>query len=357
MRTESETKPHSTRDRWPRAMGALVALCGMLAGVSCSDLGDIDSTIDGLWRSHGHTRPAGDELDRYLRRCVTGRGTDSSPLYGVAGYRTLARGYFTAEGPQWRAATNDLVFTEPQNGTILRYNALSGRVSVLESGLLQATGLALAPNGEIIAAEMVGRRITQIHADGTRQVLAETFDGYELNSPNDLTVRADGTIYFTDPPFGDIRPAVRRMPYNAVWRLAPDGTLMPEWRGDIDATRPNGIALTSDDRTMYVTDTGRQLVMAFDVDPVTGALSGERIFVASTEGTPDGIAVDTAGNVFVATVAGVQAFAPDGTLWGTLPIGPSRATNLTFGGAHGLSMFVTTQESLVRVEMCIPGRL
>jgi gluconolactonase len=274
----------------------------------------------------------------------------------VSGYRTLASGYTTAEGPQWRPATNDLVFTEPPSGTILRFDPLSGVVSVLDSDLLQATGLSLAPTGELVVAEMVGRRITQIHADGTRQVLAESFDGYELNSPNDVVVRSDGTIYFTDPPFGDIRPGVRRMPYNAVWRLTPDGTLSSDWRGDIDTTRPNGIAFTADERTLYVSDTGRQLVLAFDVDPTSGALSGERVFVPATEGTPDGVAVDTAGNVFVATVVGVQAFAPDGTLWGTIGVGSSRATNMAFGGDHGLSLFVTTQESLVRVEMCIPGR-
>ena len=181
-------------------------------------------------------------------------------------------------------------------------------------------------------------------------MIASAYDGTPLNSPNDVAVRSDGNIYFTDPPYG-IDEGDRELSFNGVFRVAPGGTLTAEWEGAL-STRPNGVALSPDEAVLYVSDTTGP-VRAYDV-ATDGSLSAERVF-ASGVSNGDGLCMDQDGNLFVTAATGVVAFAPDGSSWGTIAV-PQAPANCTFGGADRKTMYITARTGLYAVTMVIAGR-
>ena len=156
--------------------------------------------------------------------------------------------------------------------------------------------------------------MTRTESDGTVTPIAEQFEGSRLNQPNDIVVRSDGTIYFTDPLYGDYQP---ELDFRGVFRISPDGGLTAEHRAD-PAEAPNGVALSPDESQLYVANWADDLVWVFDV-AADGSLSEPRTFVNTGDG-PDGMAVDISGNLFVATGEGIEVFAPDGTSWGVIAV-------------------------------------
>ncbi|MEY2459792.1 MAG: gluconolactonase, partial [Acidimicrobiaceae bacterium] len=216
-------------------------------------------------------------------------------------------------------------------------------------------GLALDPQGRLLAAETQTRRITRTEADGKVNSIVDQFKGKRFNEPNDIAVRSDGTIYFTDPLFGQ---GSTELDFHGVFRIAPDGNLTAERRGAISES-PNGVALSPDEKRLYMADTQAQRMLVFDV-AADGSLSEARRF-ASTQGYPDGMAVDAAGNVFVASVrVGIEVFAPDGTARGTIPLpnpglGERQPTNCAFGGADARTLYITAKGVLYRVKLQQPG--
>src|SRR5262249_41654105 len=145
---------------------------------------------------------------------------------------------------------------------------------------------------------------------GTTAV-ASTFEGKRLNSPNDVIVAEDGTIYFSDPPYG-IQDAQRELDFCGVFRVAPGGALTAEYRGAL-TTRPNGVGLSPDGQTLYVADTSDGKLYRYPIQ--AGGALGTRAVFAQTSGNPDGFAIDIAGNVFVSTITGIEAFSPSGMRW------------------------------------------
>lgn len=276
-----------------------------------------------------------------------------NPLEGIGVVELVRAGFMFTEGPQWRPREGDLLFSDIPGDTIHRVQEPMA-VSVFRRPSSNSNGLAIDEMGRLVAAEHGSRSVTRTRADGTRETLARDFmEGgtlRRLNSPNDLVVRSDGTLYFTDPPYG-IMAAEQELSFNGVFRRAPSGALSAEWRGS-RASRPNGIALSPDERTLYVTDTADGTVRAFDV-AADGALSRERTLL-STSGNPDGMAVDRDGNLFVTTRTGVQVFSSSGRLWGTISI-PMQPANCAFGGADGRTLYVTARSGLYRVRMARPG--
>jgi gluconolactonase len=279
----------------------------------------------------------------------------------------LATGFQFTEGPVWVPAEQALLFSDPNDNTIYRWSEDAGvsifRVksgySGFDIGLYHqpgSNGLALDPQGRLTIAEHGNRRISRLEKNGVVTVLADRFQGKRLNSPNDLVYRSDGTLYFTDPPFG--LPKVfddprKELAFSGVYRLK-DGRL------DLmatDFTGPNGLAFSPDERLLYVTnwDDRKKVVMRYDVSP-TGDVSGGRVFLDMTrapgEEALDGVKVDGDGNLFVSGPGGLWIIAPDGTHLGTLKL-PEQAANLAWGDADGKSLYLTARTSVYRLRTAI----
>ncbi len=285
---------------------------------------------------------------------------------------TLAEGFAWAEGPVWRRDGGDLLFSDVPRNTIHRWKAgeplavflrPSGYTGPTPPGReLGSNGLTLDAGGALVMADHGNRQIARLDdALATKTTLADRFEGKRLNSPNDLVYRANGDLYFTDPPFGlrglHADPA-KELPHAGVYRLTPGGqlTLLTA-----ELRFPNGIAFSPDERTLYVTnaDAARAVVMAFDV-AADGALARGRVFFDATplvragaRGVPDGLRVDHAGHLFVAGPGGVLVLSPQGRHLGTILTGRPTA-NCAFGD-DGSSLYVSAGDRLLRVRVRTRG--
>ena len=207
----------------------------------------------------------------------------------------------------------------------------------------EANGLALDPQGRLLAAEAQARRVTRTEADGTVTPIADRFEGHRLNQPNDIVVRSDGTVYFTDPTFGDPAVAAAELDFRGVFRISPTGELTAERRGSVEEA-PNGVALSPDERRLYVSDYTGDRVWLFDV-AADGSLSEARPFLQAAR--PDGLAVDLDGNLFVAADDGVAVFARDGKPGASSPCQrfPPSAPSAARGRR---TLYITPRDSLYR---------
>jgi gluconolactonase len=278
--------------------------------------------------------------------------SESGPLVGLGEVELVEGGgleFIELEGPQWIPDDGVLLFSDVSANTIYQVR-VDDEITVFRMPSHYSNGLAVDPEGRLIAAESGTRRVTRTERDGTLTPIAERFEGARLNQPNDIAIRSDGTIYFTDPLFGD--PGQAELDFRGVFRISPDGRLTTERRGDTSEA-PNGVALSPDESQLYVTDFADSLVRVFDV-ALDGSLSEARELV--TVAGPDGMAVDKAGNLFVASYSGggIEVFAPGGELWGTIDVAGS-PSNCAFGGADGRTLYITTGSELYRVTLAHPG--
>lgn len=299
-----------------------------------------------------------------LAALVLGLATDlaaasgADPLDGVPGSASLvATGFVFTEGPVWDDARGGLVFSDFGDP----FSACLGKIRLYRDGLgvsllfnpsCNANGLALDGAGDLIAAEHGSRSVTRRPAGGGPKVsLASSYLGVPFNAPNDVAVRSDGTIYFTDPDF--VKPAPPVLGFNGLYRIrSRTGSVKLE--AVIDS--PNGVALSPDERTLYVTNQDLDQVLAFDVLK-GGRLVNQRVFARGTP-SADGMTVDRDGNLFVATSSGgagaVLVFAPDGSYWGAIAVAePTR--NCAFGRTDRKTLFITAGVSIYAVELPIPG--
>lgn len=277
-----------------------------------------------------------------------------NPLLGVGAVTQVQDQFSFLEGPLWIPGPDVLLFSDVIAGRIHRLTPPNA-VDVFRDPSDIANGLALDPIGRLLMAEHESRSVTRMATSGGAvTVLATTYQGLRFNSPNDVTSRSDGIIYFSDPPYGlGARP--REIPFNGLFRMVLTGTVATvtaEWEGDV-ATRPNGVVLSNDERTLFMADTANDAIMAFDVAPISGGLSNPRVFV-QTANEPDGMAIDLDGNLLVSTGSGVQAFSPTGQLWGLLPV-PRVPANIAWGDADRQTLYITATSVLYRVRMAIPG--
>jgi gluconolactonase len=288
----------------------------------------------------------GDDRPRDGSIIVLHDSNQDGPLAGIGEVEQVDTGFMFLEGPQWIADDGLLLFSDIPADTIYQL-APPSTVTEFRSPSGNSNGLGLLPDGRLLAAEHGGRRVS-IDYDTT---LAGDYLGDTLNSPNDVIARSDGTVYFTDPPYG-IDEQDRELDFMGVFRVTPDGEeITAEWMGPLSA-RPNGIALSPDESILYVADT-IGVLRAYDVDATDGTLSGERV-VSDEVPQADGMAVDDDGNLFVTTADGVRVLAPDGTIWGTIEIGEVPA-NCAFGGPELRTLYVTARTSLYRVDLANPG--
>ncbi len=278
----------------------------------------------------------------------------ANPVTGAGSYQFIQGGFRFLDGPEWSAVDQRLFFCDWGAGGDVIYQ-YDGTVTMFRMPGRQSAGLALDPStGDLIAAEMDTRRITRTPSGGAAASLVERYQGNLFNGPNDVVVRSDGTIYFTDPPYGLMgRP--RELGFNGLFRIPTASTAaVLEWQGDQFQDEPNGVELSPDEMRLYVSNTTRNEVSVFDVMP-DGSLANRRQF-AQTLSIPDGMAIDADGNLYVAARDGIQVFRPDGTAWGTIANPPGvRGTNLVFGGSNLRTVFLTTPTDLYRFQGAVAG--
>ena len=279
----------------------------------------------------------------------------------------LAGDFVFTEGPVWVQRGSYLLFSDLRSNRIHRWDERSGLSTVMDSVFMGeyppgssvgSNGLTIDSQGRLVLMEHGNRRISRIESDGTVTVLAESYLGSRLNSPNDGTFRSDGSLYFTDPPYGlagqENDPA-RELEFNGIYRLSPDGELTLLEAGQ---TRPNGIAFSPDERTLYVanSDGGNKVWIAYPVLE-DGTLAEGRVFfdvnAETSTGAADGIKVDRAGNIFATGPGGVWIFDPTGKHLGTIQ--PDEVPANVAWGDDGSTLYMTTRTGLYRIRLTTSG--
>ena len=256
------------------------------------------------------------------------------------------------EGPVWYP-DGYLLFSDIPGNTIYKWTP-DGVVETFRSPSGHSNGLTFDRQGRLIACEHSNRRVTRTELDGTIVTLADKYDGKRLNSPNDAVVKSDGSIYFTDPPYGlDNFTAWKELNFDGVYRITPDGELLLLVD---DFERPNGLAFSPDETTLYVNDTLRKHIRAFDVG-MDGSISNGRVLIEMEEpepGGPDGMKVDSQGNIYCTGPGGIWVIAPGGKRLGRMAI-PELPANFAWGDADWKTLYIAARSSIYCLQLLIPG--
>ena len=260
-----------------------------------------------------------------------------------------------AEGPLWWKEGGYLLFSDINASKRLKYTPGQG-VTLFKEPTNRANGLTRDLQGRLLAAEHDTRRVTRQELDGSITVIANSFQGRRLNRPNDVIVKSDGTIYFTDPN-GPWTPEQWDLTHTGVYRVSPDlGTLTLLVN---DFIVPNGLAFTPDEKLLYVNDSRRGHIRAFELQPNgTLAKQSDRVFAdlrGAEPGVPDGMKVDTAGNVYCGGSGGLYILDPTGKKLGRIVHGYAATTNLAFGGDDWKTLYFTSRNQLASVKLKIAG--
>jgi gluconolactonase len=261
----------------------------------------------------------------------------------------VATGFKFTEGPMWHP-DGYLVFSDIPANTIYRLTEDGAEVFRKPSG--NSNGLTFDLKGRLLACEHGNRRVSRARGDGEVVAVATHYEGKRLNSPNDLVVRSDGSIYFTDPPYG-VQKEDRELDFQGVYRVDPKGNLTLLVTG---FAKPNGLAFSPDEKVLYIADTQKNHVRAFDMTE-DGLLEDGRVFVETEEPDrlgADGMKVDVRGNLYVTATDGVRIYSPKGEHLETIEM-PQRPANLCFGPPEGKTLYITAQSSVYKVAVRNPG--
>ena len=285
-----------------------------------------------------------------------------------AAIQEISDGHKWTEGPAWDKKNNALLFSDIPNNRICKWDAVSGKVSdfmkpsgydgpknkfTKEPG---TNGLWFLPDGRLMACDHGNRRIYRLEEDGSKTTLVERFETKRFNSPNDLVRASDGTIFFTDPPYGLIDESVREMEWHGVYRLSPDGSVALLTK---EFTRPNGIGLSPDDKTLYVaqSDKEKPIYQSFQVNEDRSLSNGKILLdvkpLTNDPGLPDGMTIDRSGNLWATGPGGVLIITPAGKLLGRIMMGKP-AANCTFG-EDGSTLFITSSNFVCKVKTKTKG--
>jgi len=258
----------------------------------------------------------------------------------------VATGYAFAEGPAW-SPLGFLIFSDIPNNKLLKF--MPGEPpSVFRENSNGANGNRFDAQGRLYTCESHSRRVTRTDKKGKVEILADHWQGKRFNAPNDLSVRKEGDVYFTDPAFGNEQDT-RELDFFGVYHISRKGELevIAKPKG-----RPNGIALAPDGRTLYVSNSDEKNVRAYDLDK-NGAASNERTLISGMEGVPDGICIDQKGDLYVAANQ-IQVYSPDGKPLGMIQT-QETPSNCSFGDPDLGSIYITARTSLYRARLDVKG--
>jgi len=282
-----------------------------------------------------------------------------------AAVERLATGFRWAEGPVWFGDGRFLLWSDLPNNRIMKWEESTGAVSVFRGPSNFANGNTRDRQGRLITCEHVERRVTRTEYEGSVTVIADRYQGRRLNSPNDVVVKSDGSIWFTDPAFGisgyyEGYRAEPELPHH-VYRVDP---LTGEVQAVAEDLRsPNGLAFSPDEKQLYLVESRarpNRLILAFDVEQDGRTLSGQRTLIDAGPGTPDGFRVDIDGNLWCGwgmghhELDGVHVFSPAGRLIGRIRL-PERCANVCFGGLARNRLFMAASQSLYAVYVNTQG--
>lgn len=280
----------------------------------------------------------------------------------IAEVEEIFNGCRWSEGPVWFNDHSSLVWSDIPNRRLLRWIEGLG-VSVFRAETNFLNGNTRDQQGRLVSCEHGGRRVIRTEPDGSITVIADSYNGKKLNSPNDVVVKSDGSIWFTDPDYGimsDYEGFKSEMEQDGcnVYRVDPDSKTIEVVAGDF--VKPNGLAFSEDEQILYIADSGRSHdpdgphhIRAMDVSD-TNVLSNSRVFCEVEPGLPDGFRVDIYGNVWTSCQDGVLCFDRNGTILGKIKI-PQMVSNLTFGGPRKNRLFITATKSVYTVYVATTG--
>ncbi len=292
--------------------------------------------------------------DPRFNECLTGHGR----------VERLWSGARWAEGPAWFAAGRYLLWSDIPNNRMLRYDETDGSVSVFRSPSNNSNGNTVDREGRLVSCEHLARRVSRTEHNGAITVIADNYEGNRFNSPNDVVVKSDGSIWFTDPPYGHLtdyegEQGVSEIGNANVYRVDPmSGEVSPVC---VDFDKPNGLAFSPDEKYLYIADTGashttggNKHIRRFDVKDSGQALGKSKVFADCTSGLFDGFRVDRDGRIWTSAGDGVHCYLPDGTLIGKILI-PELVANVCFGGARLNRLFICGTTSLYSAYLAING--
>lgn len=282
---------------------------------------------------------------------------------GNARLERLHTGCRWSEGPVWIGGGRYLLWSDIPNDRMLRYDETDGSVSVFRQPSGNSNGHTLDRQGRLVSAEHGGRRISRTEHDGTVLTIADRYQGKRLNSPNDVVVRSDGSIWFTDPTYGidsdyEGNRAESEIGASNVYRIDPAS-------GEVvavitDLLRPNGLAFSLDETQLYVSDSGRThkpdhpaQMRIYDIAP-DGTARNSRLFVECSNGLFDGFRLDSEGRIWTSAADGVHCYLPDGTLIGKILV-PEVVANCVFGGIKRNTLYIAATTSLYAIRLKVNG--
>jgi len=278
---------------------------------------------------------------------------------GSARLEHLFTGCRWAEGPAWFPAHRSLIWSDIPNDRILRWDETTGTVGVFRHPAGYTNGHTVDREGRLVSCEHGNRRVTRTEHDGSITVIADRFEGKRFNSPNDVVVRSDGSVWFTDPPYGiesdyEGHKSDPEIGGNYVYRADPATGEVRVVADDFD--RPNGLAFSPDETRLFITDTGPNAPRHMRVFDVTedGTLTNGRVFAEATVGGFDGFRFDDQGNIWTSAADGIHCIHPDGTLLGKVLV-PEGVANCVFGGAKRNRLFIAATTSLYSIMLAVNG--
>ncbi|MBI3636279.1 MAG: SMP-30/gluconolactonase/LRE family protein [Candidatus Rokubacteria bacterium] len=270
----------------------------------------------------------------------------------------LGTGFLFTEGPLWHPTGKFLLFSDMPGDHMRRWSARDG-VTTFRQPCNKSNGLTYDRQGRLLVCEHATSQVTRTGTHGRSVPIATHFRGYTLNSPNDIVCRTDGSVYFTDPPYGRTKgfgvERPQELDFQGVYRAGADPT-SPELLVD-DFDRPNGLCFSLDETRLFINDTARKHIRVFDVTPAGGLRNGKVWAETKGEkpGAPDGMKIDTAGSVYCCGPGGIHVFDKDAKLLEVLEM-PEPTANFAWGDDDYRSLFITASTSLYRLRRTIPGR-